>query len=212
MRDRLRGFLRFLFRLVLIGLGLGALFLGWQALLRYGPGGAGSPAMYLFHAKALVRQRGSFPRPATVFLPAPSSMSSADVQLRLMKWWDGKRWLPEALAHGEAVKGGLRLRAGALELMEVMAVTPAEAEEGVVTCAVRVKVTWAFPENLQELLRVKEIVALRFPKGLAPGQTTEIPCRFRRPGWRWELVSAESPWGGKLPVVPENPSPLDWLF
>lgn len=169
--------------------------------------------MYLFHAKALVRHRAGFPRPAAaVFLPVPQSMSSADVQLRLMNWWDGKRWLPEALAHGESIKGGLQLNAGELELVDVTGVSPPETKEGATTCTVRVKVRWTFPEDLQEVLRVKEILALRFTKGLAPGQAGEMTCAFTRKRWRWELVSAVSPWGGKLSVPPPSPGPLDWLF
>lgn len=200
-------------RLFFIGLGLGVLFLGWRAFLHYGPGGARSPGMYLFHAKALVRHRMAFPRPvAPVFLPSPQSMSNADVQLRLMKWWDGKHWLPEALAHGESVKDGLQLHVGELTLVDVTSVTPPDAKNGVTTCAVRVKVRWDFPEDLQELQRVKEIVALRFAKGPAPGQVVEMTCTFTRKGWRWELVSAESPWGGKLPVTGQSPGLMDWLF
>ena len=169
--------------------------------------------MYLFQAKALVRQRMAFPRPAAaVLLPAPQGISSAAVQLRLMQWWDGKHWLPEALARGEAVKGGLQLHAGELNLVGVTGVTPPESMDGVTTCAVRVKVRWDVPENLQELQRVQEIVALRWPKGLAPGQVGEMTCTFTRKGWRWELVAADSPWGGQLPVTGQHRGPLDWLF
>lgn len=216
MNDRLRGFIRGFLRLLFIGLGLAALSLGWRAFLHYGPGlqgGARAPAMYLFHAKALIRQRMAFPRAvAPVLLPAPQRMSSAEVQLRLMQWWDGQHWLPEALAHGESVKGGLQLHAGELTLVDVTRVTRTEIRDGVTTCAVRAKVRWDFPENLRELHRVREIVDLRFVKGLTPGQVTEMTCTFTRKGWRWELVSAESPWGGKLAVLGQSRSLLDCLF
>jgi hypothetical protein len=139
-------------------------------------------------------------------------MSSADVQLRLMKWWDGQNWLPEALAQGESVKGGLQLRAGRLALLSVTEVSPLASKDGNTTCNVRVKIRWDFPEALQELQRVQEIVALRFPKGLLPGQAAELNCRFMRQGWRWELVAAESSGGGKLPLPKQVPGPLDWLF
>ena len=169
--------------------------------------------MYLFHAQALVRQRMAFPRSAApVLLPAPQSMSSADVQLRLMKWWDGKHWLPEALAYGESIKGGLQLHAGELTLVAVTRVTPPYSKGGVTTCVVRAKVRWNFPESLQELQRVREIVAVRFQKGLAPGQVAEMTCTFTRTGWRWELVAAESSWGEKLPVTGRSRGLLDWLF
>ena len=213
MNGSLRGLLKGLVRLLFLGLGVGILFVGWRAILHYGPGGARSPAMYLFHAKALVRHRMAFPRSvAPVFLPTPQSMSSADVQLRLMKWWDGTHWLSEALAQGESVPGGLLLKAGELTLVDVIRVTPPVSKAGVTTSVVRVKVRWDFPETLQELRRVKEIVALRFTKGLAPGQVAELNCTFIRSGWRWELVAAESPWGGKWPVTGQSQSLLEYLF
>lgn len=213
MHYRLRGFFKFLMRLVFVGLGLGTVFLGWRAFLHYGPGRQGDRPLFLFHAKALIRQRLAFPRPvATVFLPAPPSMSSADVQLRLMKWWDGKHWLPEALAHGEASKAGLLLHAGALTLVDVTEVSLIDTKAGVPSCKVRARVRWDFPEDLQELLRVKEIVALRLVKGLTPGQAAEMTCTFTRKGWSWELLTADTAWGGKLPLTKPSPSPLDWLF
>jgi hypothetical protein len=192
-----------------MGMGLGVLLLGWRAFLHYGPG----PSMYQFHAKALIRSRLAFPRPAPpVFLPEPEGMSSADVQLRLMKWWDGKHWLPEALAHGEQVKGGLQVHAGELALVDVTSVTASLAKVGVTGCAVHAKVRWDFPADLQELLRVKEIIALRFGKGLTPGQAGEMTCVFTQQGWRWELVSAEAPGGGRLSVSRQSPGFLDWVF
>jgi len=213
VHHRLRGLLQGLKRLLLVGLGLGALFLGWQAFLHYGPGLQGGPPMYAFHAKALVRARLAFPRPAPpVLVPSPQAMSSADVQLRLMKWRDGKAWLPEALAHGEAVKEGLRLDGGELVLGEVRIVEAQPAEAGRSGCRVRVAVRWELPEELQELLRVREIVGLRLPKGPGPGQTGELTCVLARRGWRWELVSADSPWEGKLPVGAGRPKPWSWLF
>ena len=213
MNDRLYGFLKGLTKLILLGSVLGTLWLGWRAFLRFGPGGAQAPAMYLFHAKALVRHRLAFPRRAApVFLPAPRSMSSADVQLRLMKWWDGKQWLPEALAHGEPGRGGLQLRAGELALVEVSGVSPVETRDGATVCSVRAKVRWDVPADLKEILRAREIVGLRFSRGLMPGQVAETTCRFARKGWKWELVSAESPWGGKLPLAAQSPGPMDWIF
>lgn len=213
MNDRFRGFLRGSFRLVLLGAALGALWLGWRAFLVHGPGRAPSPAMYRFHAKALVRHRLGFPRQvAPVLLPAPRSMSSADVQLRLMKWWDGRQWLPEALAHGEPAKGGLRLQAGRLELVEIASVSPAAAKDGVTTCSVRAKVRWEIPPGSQEILRVREIVGLRFSRGLLPGQAAEVACTFARKGWRWELASAKSPWEGELSQAKPSPGPMDWIF
>jgi hypothetical protein len=210
---RLRGCLGGLLRLLVFGLGLGLILLGWRAFLHLGPRGERPPAMYLFHAKALIHHRLAFPRPASqVYLPAPQSMSSADVQLRLMKWWDGKHWLPEALAHGEAAKGGLQLHAGELTLVEVTGVSPAETKDGITTCVVRARVRWDVPPNLQELIRVREIVALRFPKGPLPGQIAEMTCAFTRKGWAWELVSAESPWGGRLPASAQSPDPMRWIF
>jgi hypothetical protein len=169
--------------------------------------------MYVFHARALVRHRLALPRPAPpVLLPVPQSMSSADVQLRLMKWWDGKTWLPEALARGEAGQGGLQLRAGELTLAEVTNVSPLNTKEGVTTCTVRTKVRWDFPDELQELQRVKEIVALRFAKGIMPGQVAEMTCTFTQKGWHWELVSVEPPWGERLPVRTQSPNLMDWIF
>lgn len=213
MNDRFRGFLRGLFRLVLLGSALGALWLGWRALLLHGPGRAPSSAMYLFHAKALVRHRLAFPRPAApILLPVPARMSSADVQLRLMKWWDGRQWLPEALAHGEPVKGGLLLQAGELGLVAVTHVSPAEVRGGLATCTARAKVRWEVPAASQEILRVREIVGLRLPKGLLPGQAAEMTCTFARRGLRWELTSAEFPWAGRLPLAKRSLDPIDWIF
>ena len=213
MNDRLRGFFKGLLRLLFLGLAAGALYLGWLAFLRFGPGLQGGPPLYLFHAKALVRSRLAFPRPAPpVLVPAPQNLSSADVQLRLMKWWDGRSWLPEALAQGESVKGGLRLHSGELVLVEVVRVVPLPLKDGDPACSVRVKVRWDFPGDLQELLRTQEIVALRLPKGPAPGQAAEMACTFIRKGWRWELASAESPWGDPAAAASSSRSPLDWLF
>lgn len=207
MNQHLRGLRRGVFRLLLIGVGLGALCLGWRAVLRYGPGAS---AMFAFHAKALVRQRLAFPRPAPpVFLPEPQSMSSADVQLRLMKWWDGGHWLPEALVHGQPVKGGLQLRSGALILVEA---APVAAKADAAACLVQARIRWDFPEELQELHRVKAIIDLRMPKGLSPGQVGEVACSFTRKGWRWELVSATSSWDGRLTLDGPRPGPLDWVF
>ena len=169
-----------------------------------------SASLPLLH---LVRHRLAFPRRAApVFLPAPRSMSSADVQLRLMKWWDGKQWLPEALAHGEPGRGGLQLHAGELALVEVTGVSPVETRDGATVCSVRAKVRWDVPADLKEILRAREIVGLRFSRGLMPGQAAETTCRFARKGWKWELVSAESPWGGKLPLAAQSPGPMDWIF
>lgn len=208
---RLRAFLKGVFRLVLIGLALAALFVGWRAVLHYGPGA--SQGLFWFHAKALVRERASFPRPsAEILLPTPRTLSSADVQLRLMKWREGNRWMPEALARGEEAKNGLRLRAGVLSLVELTQVGAAEVKDGQTTCVVKCRVRWDLPEDLQELLRVKEIVELRLPKGLGPGQTGEIACTFRRDGWRWELVSITSPWGGDLDLKAQPKGWFDWLF
>jgi hypothetical protein len=210
---RLHGFFKGLLRLLCLGLGAGALYLGWLAFLRFGPGLQGGPPIYLFHAKALVRSRLAFPKPApTILVPAPQTLSSADVQLRLMKWWDGRNWLPEARAHGESAKGGLRLHGGKLNLVEVVGVAPPPAKGGEPACRLRVKVRWDFPEDLQELLRVQEIVGLRFPKGPAPGQSAEMACTFVRKGWRWELVSLESTWGEQVATGPARRSLLDWLF
>jgi hypothetical protein len=139
-------------------------------------------------------------------------MSSADVQLRLMKWRDGHRWLPEALTHGEQIKEGLRLHSGRLSLVDIVHVGPAESQGEKAVCTVLCKVRWDFPDDLQELLRVRQIVELRLPKGLEPGQTGEIACTFTRTGWRWELLSMESPWGGKLDVKAQSPGWFDWFF
>ncbi len=209
---RLRALLKGLVRLALIGLGFAALFMGWRAFLHYGPGRT-QQAMFWFHAKALVHERASFPRPAVeVLLPVPRSMSSADVQLRLMKWREGNRWMPEALSRGEESKGGLRLRSGELRLVDITRVGPAEIQEGATVCTVSCRVRWDFPQELQEMLRVKEIVELRLPKGLGPGQTGEVACTFKQVGWRWELSSVDSPWGGKLDLKAEPRGWFDWLF
>lgn len=208
---RLRAFLKGVFRLILAALALAALFAGWKAFLRYGPGA--SQGMFRFHAMALVRERASFPRPsAEILLPTPQTLSSADVQLRLMKWREGNRWMPEALARGEETKSGLRLRSGVLTLVDLARVGGAELKDGQTTCTMTCRVRWDLPEDLQELLRVREIVELRLPKGLGPGQTGEIICTFRRNGWRWELVTLTSPWGGNLDLKAQPKGRFDWLF
>jgi len=165
--------------------------------------------MYGFHARGLVRSRLGFPRPApTLLLPVPQHMSSADVQLRLMKWWDGKEWLPEALTMGRVMKGGLQLSSGELVLGDLIELA-GEAEG---RCRIRIGVRWELPEELQELYRVREIVALRMPKGPAPGQTAEFACAFVREGWRWEVSSAQSPWGERLNAKATRRGPLDRLL
>jgi hypothetical protein len=215
MRGPLRWFLGMLLRLAFIALVIVALLAGWRALLVYGPGkvGNGKAAMFQFHAKALVRHHLAFPRFAgEVVLPAPAPMSSADVQLRLMQWWDGKNWLPMALAHGVPIKGGLRMDPGGLELVGVTQVGPAETKESLTICRVRVEVRWKVPDDLQEILRVREIVGLRLPKNLTPGQSGESLCTFTQDGWRWRLVSAESPWGGKWDVPLRTLNWMDLIF
>ena len=209
----LRWFLRCLMRAAVAVAGLAVVWLGWRAFLRYGPKGPQAPAMYAFQAKALVGRNMAFPRPAApVLLPAPPNMSSADVQLRLMKWWDGKHWLPEALANGEPVKGGLRLRAGSLVLAQITQVSPAASRNGITFCSVRARVRWDVPASLQELFRVREIVALRFARGLLPGQEAELVCTFTLKGWRWELASAQAPWAGELPVATRGLDVMDLVF
>ncbi len=214
MNYRLRGFLRGLRRLILVVLCVGLLFAGWRAFLRFGPRwmGGGQSAMLPFHAKLLVTQRLGLPHSAAeVVIPAPQSMSSADVQLRLMKWWDGKNWLPEALARGGAGKGGLHLRAGELTLVDITRVGTAEIQKDQVVCQVRFKVRWDFPKDLQEMLRVKDIVNLRMPKGPAPGQGTEVTCTFIEHGWQWIPAPVESPWGGKWERKVDKPW-MEWIF
>ncbi len=216
----LRGFLRFVWRLAFLCLIIGAVFLGWRALLRYGPGfqsksKTAAPAMFQFHVAFIARHRFGFPRPAPeVLMPAPQAMSSADVQLKLMNWWDGKTWLPAALANGDPARGGLRLRPGSLELLEVAGVGPIETQGSDARCQVRLKVRWDFPAGLEEVRRVQEIVGLRLPKGIRPGQSAILTCLFVRHGWLWDLVSAESPWGGKLSRLPQEQvwKQVDWLY
>lgn len=216
MNPRLRSLLRGLLRAVVLILLSAALFVGWRAFLRFGPQWqeSGKQGMYTFHAKLLLRQRLDFPRPAAeATLPVPPApMTSADVQLRLMEWWDGKSWSPAALAQGEPTKQALKLRTGQLVLVGVSRVSPVETAGGEALCRIRADVRWDVPEGLQELVRVKEIVQLRLPKGLAPGQTVPITCVFARRGWRWELVSAQSPWGGELKVPARPRRAVEWFF
>jgi hypothetical protein len=214
----LRWLLRMLGRLCIAVLASALLFAGWRACLRYGPGwrgGPAAPALFPFHAEALVKQRLAFPWPVEdAVLPVPATMSSADVQLRLMKWWDGKQWLPEALAHGEREKGGLRLHAGELVLAEVAGVGAPEVKDGVTRCTVRLRVRWDVPEALQELFRVKEIVGLRMPRGLVPGQAEAWTCVLVRRGWDWTPLQAETKRGAKLAGLDKvaRHRPLDWLW
>jgi len=75
-------------------------------------------------------------------------MSSADVQLRLMKWWDGgngcrKRW-PTA-----NLQGRLRLHAGELTLVDITHVGSAETQDDQTICRVQFKVRWDVPQDLQ---------------------------------------------------------------
>jgi hypothetical protein len=199
----------------MLALGAAALLGGWRAFLRFGPGnvGDGKAAMFQFQAKALIHHRLDFPKPGVeMFLPAPVSMSSADVQLRLMNWWDGKNWLPAALALGSPVKSGLHLHSGELELTGVASVGPLETQNELGLCKVRARVRWNAPEELREILRVKEIVGLRLPKGLQPGQSGDLLCSFAQDGWRWRLVSAESPWGGSWNIPLRNRTWLDLVF
>lgn len=214
MGYRLRSLSQILLRLILLGLGVCAVFIGWRALLHYGPQGSETKsALFSYHAKALVHFRVPLPRPATdLVLPVPHPMSSADVQLRLMKWREGEAWLPTALACGTPGKGGLHLRAGELDLVDIVKVSPVRMENGQRLCQVTCTVRWALPEDLQELLRVKDIVELKLPKGLGPGQSGRIVCTFAQQGWQWELASAESPWGGTLEPMPRARTWADWLF
>jgi hypothetical protein len=208
----LRQLTRILWRLIVVCLLLGAALGGWRAFLRYGPGNTG-PAMFQFHAKALLRRAEVFPRPVPdILLPIPQPMSSADVQLRLMKWWDGKNWLPSALAHGVPGRTGLRLHSGEVMLVTIKRVDPLEIKDNETLCKVRCQVRWNLPEELQELFRVREIVGLHLPGTLGPGQGAETTCVFSRHGWQWELVSAESPWGGKLKESPRIKGWMDWVF
>ncbi|HWQ08981.1 MAG TPA: hypothetical protein VN436_07735 [Holophaga sp.] len=206
-------FFRALVRAAVVAAGFFVLWLGWRAFLRFGPKGPQAPAMYAFQAKGLVSRHMAFPRPAApVLLPVPATMSSADVQLRLMKWWDGRHWLSEALAHGEPVKGGLRLRSGTLALVEVVHVSPSVPKGDATVCQVRARVRWEAPAGLEELFRVREIVGLRAAKGLLPGQSAELVCTFTQKGWRWELTSVQAPWAGELPLATPGLDPVDLVF
>ena len=212
-------FLKGLGKLVLIGIILLGLCLVWKANLRFGPGLLSSsaqqaPAMYAFHAKALVvRQLEHMPAPE-MLLPTPQTLSNADVQLRLMKLRDAKSWLPAAYSLGESTPQGLRLRNGKMVVVALEEVGAPTMVSGDMQCRVRVRSRWEFPEEASEIYRVRDIVGLKLSKGLEPGQSSVATFTFLRRGWTWEFVRCEAPWIGKAGATASVPSPsfVDWLY
>jgi len=213
---RLRAFLVGLGKLILAAAILAALYGGWRGFLRWGPAwvnrdNPAPPAMFTFHAKALLKPLGTL-APPEILLPVPQPLSSQDMQLKLMKWRDSKSWLPLALALGEQKKEGLVLNSGQLVLEEVIAVGPAVKQNGVSRCLVKLRVRWQFPDALHELYRVREHVDLKLPKSFLPGQPIEMVCTFQQRGWGWELVKLEPEVNRrtKLPLTREGLS--RWFY
>jgi len=211
---RLWAFLRGLGKWLLVCSVPVLLLLGWRAFLCWGPallnrGSAPPPAMFTFQAKALIKPLEAT-EPPEVLLPVPQHLSSQDMQLKLMKLRDDKNWLPQALALGEARKQGLLLYSGSVTIDEVLSVGPAQHQGEVICCQVRLRVRWAFPEALQELYRVRELVGLKLPKTLLPGQSSIITCTLMQKQWNWELVNIQPALSGqiKLPAHPEGLSAL----
>ena len=213
---RLRAFLKGLGKLLLVCAALVALFAGWRAFLRWGPslgnrGSATPPALFAFHAKALLRPLESID-PPEVLLPTPQRLSSQDMQLKLMKLRDDRNWLAQALALGEPRKQGLQLHSGGLVVEEILSVGPAQLQGASQRCQVRIRVRWAFPEALQELYRVRELVDLKLPKDFLPGQSTLVTCTFVQRGWNWELIQIEPALSAKTTLPPRSGGIGGWFY
>jgi hypothetical protein len=212
---RLRAFLKGLAKLVLVCAGLVALFVGWRAFLRWGPPvvnrGSVPPAMFTFHAKALLRPLETIDSPE-VLLPLPQHLSSQDMQLKLMKLRDDRNWLPQALALGEPRKHGLLLHSGTMTVEEVLSVGSAQLQGASQRCQVRIRVRWVFPEALQELYRVRELVDLRMPKDFLPGQSTIVTCTFVQRDWTWELATIEPALSAKVAMPARQGGIAEWLY
>jgi hypothetical protein len=213
---RLRGFLRGLGKLLLLCVALLALFLGWRAFLRWGPslvnrGSTAPPAMFAFQAKVLLKPLESI-APPEVLLPVPQHLSSPDMQLKLMKLRDDKNWLPAALALGELRKQGILLYSGSFVPEEILSVGPAQTQGSTTRCQVKIRARWVFPEILQELYRVRDLVGLKLPKTWLPGQSVVVTCTFMQRGWDWDLVAVDPELIGRIerPMHPEGLA--GWFF
>jgi hypothetical protein len=207
--------LKKLFKLLLICALPVVLFLGWRAFLQWGPGivnrGSAPPAMFAFHAKALLKPLESL-EPPEVTLPVPAHLSNADAQLRLMKLRDEHNWLPSALALGEPTKQGLRLKAGAVVVEEAVSVGPLQLDKEGPRCDVQLRMRWVLPESLNEIYRVRDILDLKLPANLLPGQSRMVSCRFVQRKGLWELVSLDPELTGRSRIAAHPAGIMGWLF
>ena len=207
--------LKKLFKVILICAIPVVLFLMWRAFLRWGPGivnrSSAPPAMFAFHAKALLKPLESLD-PPEVILPVPARLSNADGQLRLMKLRDERNWLPSALALGEPTKQGLRLKAGVLVVEEVVSVSPLQPEKDLLKCTVQLRMRWMLPDSLNELYRVRDIAGLKVSTNLLPGQSRMVTCVFVQREGLWELVSTDPELPGRS-RIPAHPAGIaGWIF
>ena len=207
-------------RLLKWGLVIAAL-VAWKLLWVVGPGfvgmagkasgdGKAPAALFKFHAKVLLKCSLGYPRRLEASIPVPETGSNASAQLQLMKFWDGKNWGPEALRLGHVEGRALKIPAGQLVFVDVVEVTPARDYNGPVMCQVDYRVRWEFDEAARELFARRQLINLRFPKGLtssSPGQEFSKQVTLSRTAWwgpqwvlqdaaQWQAQEAGRPSGG----------------
>jgi hypothetical protein len=192
--------LKLLWILGMGGLGVAAFYFGSRAALRYGPTLLGrkdknAPAIFHVQATALICSKFGYPKPVDLVIQEPRKFTSAKAQLRLMRWWENKTWLPEALAAGTPDKSGLHLHAGQIELVDILEIGPIREENGTSRCEAKYRIQWKFPDALQEIYRVRAIVGIHIPKEQpvqSPGQSRILQCTFVAQGLEWTIEDAET--------------------
>ncbi|MBI4913509.1 MAG: hypothetical protein HY823_12285 [Acidobacteria bacterium] len=167
-----------------------ALALVWKAVWRFGPRVLGQAGVvFPVHARLLVQLGVPYPRSVRAILPAPAPGSSAEAQLRLMDFWDGKTWTSKALAEGRRAGKDLGVACGRLVLKGGVSASPPREENGVQRATLTYRVRWVPPPESDDLWRARQIVGLRLPRvpGIpSPGQesTRQADITPSPVGWR----------------------------
>jgi hypothetical protein len=179
---------------------LAALPILWFSTLRFGPALAAlgrsepAPAVFGFQARGLLLAQLGYPRTLEASLPPPAPGSNEDAQLRLMGYWTGREWSAKALSSGRLDGKALKVSAGKLDIIEIVGVTPARDYNGPQLCQVDYRVRWTYKGELDEFMRVRELVPYHLPRNLGiqkPGGVAAKQVTLERKGLGWSVQDAE---------------------